>query len=68
MLLRQRCAEISRENKIVRETRFYMICNARLDQEWSDADRRTLSILPDLFRGSARPSVSNVITVFAMAG
>jgi hypothetical protein len=37
-------AGISRENSIVRERHLYVIRNARLDPEWADVDRRTLSI------------------------
>jgi len=37
-------AQVFREYQTVRERRLYVIRNARLDPEWSDVDRRTLSI------------------------
>jgi predicted acylesterase/phospholipase RssA len=37
-------AELSRANRLVRERQLYVIRNARLDPDWADVDRRTLSI------------------------
>jgi hypothetical protein len=38
-------AEESRERHVTRERRLYVIRNARLDPEWADVERSTLSIL-----------------------
>jgi predicted acylesterase/phospholipase RssA len=37
-------AALSRANDIVRQRRLYVIRNARLDPDWADVDRQTLSI------------------------
>jgi hypothetical protein len=37
-------AELSREHKVKRDRHLYVIRNARLDPEWANVDRRTLSI------------------------
>ncbi|MGZ4855721.1 MAG: patatin-like phospholipase family protein, partial [Candidatus Angelobacter sp.] len=37
-------AELSKQHGIVRERRLYLIRNARLDPDWADVERRTLSI------------------------
>jgi hypothetical protein len=39
-----RVAEISKQQGIVRERRLYIIRNARLDPDWAEVERRTLSI------------------------
>lgn len=37
-------AELSKQHGIVRERRLYLIRNARLDPDWAEVERRTLSI------------------------
>ncbi len=37
-------AELSKQRGIVRERRLYLIRNARLDPDWAEVERRTLSI------------------------
>ncbi|MGZ5055455.1 MAG: patatin-like phospholipase family protein [Methylobacter sp.] len=37
-------AQISKQHGVVRERRLYIIRNARLDPEWAEVERRTLSI------------------------
>ncbi len=39
-----RVADISKQYNIVRERRLYIIRNARLDPDWAEVERRTLSI------------------------